>query len=78
MRCYKIFLNGYESILNVTEGDVEDPYSHPKSDYAFSTGRMAQAVIKSHKKQHVAEGISLEGCIYTVQRGEFVPREEAE
>jgi len=75
---YKILLNGSPSVTNIANGDVHDPWgraAYPR-EYAFSTGRKAQAALKAHKKYCVDNEISLEGCFYTIEKGEFVPFEE--
>lgn len=76
MLLYKILINGSDSVINIAEGDVIDPYT--KRDWAFSTGRKAQAAVKFFKAESVRVGRSLENCLFTIQKGEFVPYEEAE
>lgn len=71
---YKILLNGTPSVINAIEGDLTDPYGD--FDRAFSTGRKAQAVIKAHKKYCVDTETSLEFCLYSIEKGEFVPYPE--
>ena len=76
MCAYKILLNGVTSVLNTIGGDIADPYSENNREWAFSTGRKAQAFLKAHKKDCVDKGTSLLGCFYTFEKGKFVPYEE--
>jgi len=75
MRCYKIFLNGNESVLNTAHGNLNDPYAI-EGDYAFSNGRTAQKVVNDHKRNCVRQGLMLEGLQFQVIPGDFVPYEE--
>lgn len=74
---YKILLNGSPSMLNISFGDISDPHNE-RLDFAFSTGRKAQAALKAHKRYCVDHETSLEGCFYTFEKGEFVANEASE
>jgi hypothetical protein len=73
MKVYKIYLNGFPSVINCIEGNITDPYD--SKDYAFSNGRTAQKVLRDHKRACVQAGLDISMCQFTIVRGEFVPEE---
>lgn len=76
MTVYKIYLNGYESVLNIEGKEFADPYDRNYSLYGFSSGRSAQKAINDHKRACIKDGYSLENLTYTVVKGSIVPFEE--